>query len=96
MGRKEKEQGPEIEWDSKVVYRYGFERLCSAVVAQAAKDQAWWFFESPAIKLYLSDRIDPIALERQIKDNYKNFGRWSAVDTRAVPWSGRLEGEEEL
>lgn len=96
MGRREKEQGPELDWESKVVYRYGFERLCSAIVAQAAKDKAWWFFESPAIKLYLSDRIDPLALERQIKDNYKNFGRWSAVDTRAVPWSGRLEGEEEL
>lgn len=29
-----KSQGPEIDWNSKVVYRYGFERLCSAVVAQ--------------------------------------------------------------
>ena len=91
-----KSRGPEIDWESRVVYKYGFERLCSAVVAQAAKDKAWWFFESPAIKLYLSDSIDPLALERQIKDNYKNFGRWSAVDTKAVPWSGRLEGEEEL
>lgn len=91
-----KSQGPEIEWDSKVVYRYGFERLCNAVVAQAAKDKAWWFFESPAIRVYLSDRIDPLSLERQIKSNYEKFGRWSAVDTKAVPWSGRLEGEEEL
>lgn len=96
MGRKQKELGPEIDWDSKVVYKYGFERLCSAVVAQAAKDKAWWFFESPSIKLYLSDRIDPLTLERQIKKNYQKFGRWSAVDTKAVPWSGRLEGEEEL
>lgn len=88
-----KSQGPEIDWNSKVVYRYGFERLCSAVVA---KDKAWWFFESPAIRVYLSDRIDPLTLERQIKSNYEKFGRWSAVDTKAVPWSGRLEGEEEL
>ena len=96
MGRQKISQGPEINWNSKVVYKYGFERLCSAVVAQAAKDKAWWFFESPAIRLYLSDRIDPLTLERQIKSNYKKFGRWSAVDTKAVPWSGRLEGEEEL
>jgi hypothetical protein len=96
MGRTKASQGPEIDWESRVVYKYGFERLCSAVVAQAAKDKAWWFFESPAIRVYLSDRIDPLALERQIKDNYNKFGRWSAVDTKAVPWSGRLEGEEEL
>ncbi len=96
MGRTKASEGPELDFESKVVYRYGFERLCSAVVAQAAKDRAWWFFESPAIRVYLSDRIDPIALMRQIKDNYKKFGRWSAVDTKAVPWSGRLEGEEEL
>ena len=96
MGRQKISKGPEIDWDSNAVYKYGFERLCSAVVAQAAKDKAWWFFESPAIKLYLSDRIDPLALMWQIKDNYKKFGRWSAVDTKASPWSGRLEGEEEL
>lgn len=96
MGRKKISEGPELDWDSKVVYKYGFERLCSAVVAQAAKDKAWWFFESPAIRVYLSDRIDPLALERQIKSNYNKFGRWSAVDTKASPWSGRLEGEEEI
>lgn len=96
MGRTKASEGPELDLKSKTVYKYGFERLCSAVVAQAAKDKAWWFFESPAIRVYLSDRIDPLALERQIKSNYEKFGRWSAVDTKAVPWSGRLEGEEEL
>jgi len=96
MGRQTESEGPELDYESGMVYKYGFERLCSAVVAQAAKDKAWWFFESPAIRVYLSDRIDPIALMCQIKDNYKNFGRWSAVDTKASPWSGRLEGEEEL
>lgn len=81
-------EGPEVE---EVIPRYGFERLCSAVVVQAAKDKAWWFFESPAIKLYLSDRVDPLTLLRQIQENYKLYGRWSAVDTKASPWSGREE-----
>lgn len=85
-----KSQGPELE-QTKFIYKYGFERLCSAVVAQAAKDKAWWFFESPAIKLYLSDGIDPLALERQIKSNYELYGRWSAIDTRAEHWTGREE-----
>ena len=82
-----KSQGPEIDWESRVVYKYGFERLCAAVVAQAAKDKAWWFFESESIKLYLSERIDPLALEIQIKENYKVYGRWSAVDTEAGYWN---------
>lgn len=81
-------EGPEVE---EVIPRYGFERLCSAVVVQAAKDKAWWFFESPAIKLYLSDRVDPLTLLRQIQENYKLYGRWSVVDTKASPWSGREE-----
>ena len=50
-GAPVKSQGPELE-ETKYIHKYGFERLCSAVVAQAAKDKAWWFFESEAIKLY--------------------------------------------
>lgn len=91
MGRKEKEQGPELDWGSEVIYKYGFERLCSAVVAQAAKDKAWWFFESEAIKLYLSEKIDPLDLMYQIKENYKVYGRWSAIDTNGKHWIGREE-----
>lgn len=91
-----KSQGPEIDWDSKVVYRYGFERLCSAVVAQAAKDKAWWFFESEVIKLYLSEMVDPLALERQIKENYKVYGRWSATDTKAESWYGKVKEDDIL
>ena len=81
-----KSEGPELTWED-VVPRIGFERLCAAVVAQAAKDKAWWFFESEAIKLYLTERVDPLALERQIKENYKIYGRWSAVDTEAGYWN---------
>lgn len=92
MGRRGKTVGPELELENgKIIPRYGFERLCSAVVAQAAKDKAWWFFESPAIKLYLSDKVDPLALMHQIKDNYKNFGRWTAIDTKGKHWIGREE-----
>lgn len=91
MGRREKTVGPEIDWDSEVIYKYGFERLCSAVVAQAAKDKAWLFFESEAIKLYLSEKINPLDLMYQIKENYKVYGRWSAIDTRAEHWIGREE-----
>ena len=91
MGRREKAEGPELDWDSEVIYKYGFERLCSAVVAQAAKDKAWWFFESEAIRLYLSEKIDPLELMYQIKDNYKRFGRWSAIDTNGKHWTGREE-----
>lgn len=88
-GAPVKSQGPDICWDMDYVPRIGFERLCSAVVAQAAKDKAWWFFESEVIKLYLSERIDPLALERQIKENYAVYGRWSAVDTKAKSWYGK-------
>lgn len=93
MGRRAKEEGPEIELLEKgeIIPKFGFERLCSAVVVQAAKDKAWWFFRSPAIKLYLSDRIDPLALERQIKSNYEMYGRWSAIDTSGKHWMGREE-----
>lgn len=87
MGRRE--EG--IDWDSEVIYKYGFERLCSAVVAQAAKDKAWWFFESEAIRLYLSDKVDPLELMYQIKSNYKVYGRWSAIDTNGKHWTGREE-----
>ena len=77
------------------VPQVGFERLCSAVVAQAAKDKAWWFFESEAIKLYLSDRIDPLALMCQIKSNYEVYGRWSALDTKAKGWYSK-EREDDI
>ena len=88
-----KSEGPELTWED-VVPRVGFERLCAAVVAQAAKDKAWWFFESEAIKLYLTERVDPLALEIQIKENYKVYGRWSAVDTEAGYWNKRDEKRE--
>ena len=91
MGRNAKTDGPELDWDSEVIHRYGFERLCAAVVAQAAKDKAWWFFESEGIKLYLSEDIDPLALEVQIKENYNVYGRWSAVDTEAGYWNKKEE-----
>lgn len=91
MGRKPRTEGPELNLGSKVVHKYGFERLCSAVVAQAAKDKAWWFFESEAIKLYLSEKVDPLALMWQIKENYNVYGRWSAIDTKAEHWTGREE-----
>lgn len=92
MGRREKTVGPELELKkSEMIPKYGFERLCSAVVAQAAKDKAWWFFESEAIKLYLSDRVDPLNLMYQIKENYKLYGRWTAIDTRGKHWIGREE-----
>lgn len=81
-----KSQGPELTWED-VVPRIGFEQLCAAVVAQAAKDKAWWFFESEAIKLYLSERVDPLALMIQIQENYKVYGRWSAVDTTTEYWN---------
>lgn len=90
-GAPVKSQGPDILWDADYVPRVGFERLCSAVVAQAAKDKAWWFFESEAIKLYLSERVDPLALERQIKSNYEMYGRWSATDTKADSWLGKVK-----
>lgn len=89
-----KSQGPELE-EVRYVYKYGFERLCSAVVAQAAKDKAWWFFESEAIKLYLSEKIDPKDLMRQIKENYAVYGRWSAMDTKASGWYNK-EREEDI
>lgn len=85
-----KSEGPELTWED-VVPRVGFERLCAAVVAQAAKDKAWWFFESEAIKLYLTERVDPIAIMEQIKENYKIYGKWSAVDTTAEYWNKKEE-----
>lgn len=97
MGRKEKTEGPELELEKgEIIPRYGFERLCSAVVAQAAKDKAWWFFESEAIKLYLSERVDPRALMYQIKENYKIYGRWSATDTKADAWLGKVKEDDIL
>lgn len=95
QGAPVKSQGPDILWDMDYVPSAGFERLCSAVVAQAAKDKAWWFFESEAIKLYLSERIDPIALMEQIKTNYKVYGRWSATDTKASGWYSK-EKEDDI
>lgn len=86
-GAPVKSQGPDISHDEEYIPSVGFERLCAAVVAQAAKDKAWWFFESEAIKLYLTERVDPLALEVQIKENYKVYGRWSAVDTEAGYWN---------
>ncbi len=90
-GAPVKSQGPDICWGMDYVPRIGFERLCSAVVAQAAKDKAWWFFESEAIKLYLSERVDPIAIMRQIKSNYEVYGRWSATDS----WLGKVKEDKE-
>lgn len=90
-GAPVKSQGPDIVFDMDYVSREGFERLCSAVVAQAAKDKAWWFFESEAIKLYLSERVDPWALMWQIKENYEVYGRWSAMDTKADSWLGKVK-----
>ena len=86
-----KSHGPNISNDEVYIPRIGFERLCAAVVAQAAKDKAWWFFESEAIKLYLTERVDPLALEVQIKENYNVYGRWSAVDTEAGYWNKKEE-----
>lgn len=86
-GAPVKSQGPDLSHDEEYIPSIGFERLCAAVVAQAAKDKAWWFFESEAIKLYLTERVDPLALEVQIKENYKVYGRWSAVDTEAGYWN---------
>ena len=94
-GAPVKSQGPDISFDADYIPRVGFERLCSAVVAQAAKDRAWWFFESEAIKLYLSEGIDPRALMWQIKENYKVYGRWSATDTKASSWFGK-EKEDDI
>lgn len=90
-GAPVKSQGPDLSHDEEYIPSVGFERLCAAVVAQAAKDKAWWFFESEAIKLYLTERVDPLALERQIKENYEVYGRWSAVDTEAGYWNKRDE-----
>lgn len=86
-GAPVKSQGPDISHDEEYIPSVGFERLCATVVAQAAKDKAWWFFESEGIKLYLTERVDPLALERQIKENYEVYGRWSAVDTVAGYWN---------
>lgn len=94
-GAPVKSQGPDILFDMDYIPRVGFERLCSAVVAQAAKDKAWWFFESEAIKLYLSERVDPIAIMEQIKSNYEVYGRWSATDTKAKGWYNK-EREEDI
>lgn len=94
-GAPVKSQGPDILCDSDYVPRVGFERLCSAVVVQAAKDKAWWFFESEAIRLYLSERVDPIAIMEQIKENYKVYGRWSATDTKAESWIGKVKNKED-
>ena len=93
-GAPVKSQGPDILFDMDYIPRIGFERLCAAVVAQAAKDRAWWFFESEAIKLYLSEGIDPRALMYQIKDNYKVYGRWSAMDTTTGYWNKKEGGNE--
>ena len=93
-GAPVKSQGPDLE-ETGYIHKYGFERLCSAVIVQAAKDKAWWFFESEAIKLYLSDRVDPLALMWQIKENYKVYGRWSAVDTKAKGWYSK-EREDDI
>ena len=90
-GAPVKSQGPDLSHDEEYIPSVGFERLCAAVVAQAAKDKAWWFFESEAIKLYLSDRVDPRALMWQIKENYKMYGRWSATDTKAESWIGKVK-----
>ncbi len=95
-GAPVKSQGPDICWDMDYVPRVGFERLCSAVVAQAAKDKAWWFFESEAIKLYLSESVDPIAIMKQIKSNYEVYGRWSATDTKAESWIGKVKEDDIL
>ena len=95
-GAPVKSQGPDIVFDMDYVPSVGFERLCSAVVAQAAKDKAWWFFESEAIKLYLSERVDPIAIMKQIKMNYEVYGRWSATDTKADAWLGKVKEEDIL
>lgn len=92
-GAPVKSEGPDILYDADYIPRVGFERLCCAIVVQAAKDRAWWFFESEAIKLYLTSRIDPIALMTQIKENYKQFGRWSATDTKAESWIGKTQKE---
>ena len=90
-GAPVKSQGPDLSCDKYYIPRVGFERLCAAVVAQAAKDKAWWFFESEGIKLYLSEDIDPRALMWNIKENYKIYGRWSAVDTEAGYWNKKEE-----
>lgn len=95
-GAPVKSQGPDISWDMDYIPSIGFERLCSAVVAQAAKDKAWWFFESEAIKLYLSERVDPIAIMKQIKSNYEVYGRWSATDTKAESWIGKVKEDDIL
>lgn len=92
-GAPVKSQGPELE-ETRYIHKYGFERLCSAVIVQAAKDKAWWFFESEAIKLYLSEMVDPLALERQIKSNYAMYGRWSATDTKAESWLGKVKEDD--
>lgn len=95
-GAPVKSQGPDICYDMDYIPSVGFERLCSAVVAQAAKDKAWWFFESEAIKLYLSERVDPIAIMKQIKSNYAMYGRWSATDTKADAWLGKVKEDDIL
>ena len=74
-GPSPKSEGPDLP-EADNYWKQGWDMLCMAVIIQAAKDRAKYFFFSDHFKFFVSDRIDGPALWYQIQDNYKKHGHW--------------------
>ena len=74
-GPSPKSEGPDLPKTDKY-WKKGWEMLCMAVIIQAAKDKAKYFFYSDHFRCFVSDRVDGPALWNQIQENYKLYGHW--------------------
>lgn len=57
-------------------WKVGWDNLCMAVIIQAAKDKAGYFFLGDNFQYFTSGKIDGKALWKQIEENYKLYGTW--------------------
>ena len=68
-------EGPELP-ETDYYWKIGWDNLCMAVIIQAAKDKAGWFFLGEDFQYFTSGKIDGPALWKQIQENYETYGSW--------------------
>lgn len=57
-------------------WKIGWDNLCMAVIVQAAKDKAGYFFLGENFQYFTSGKIDGPTMWKQIQENYKLYGHW--------------------
>lgn len=74
-GPAPKSEGPTLP-KQDFYWKPGWDMLCMAVIIQAAKDKAKYFFYSDYFNYFVTDRLNGPALWDQIQENYKKYGHW--------------------